>query len=511
MTSSMSAKGGSAFGGKRQSVTSSLLWLFIAEIVFNFSGYIIHAFLARFFGPSDYGRYSLVITLATMIIMLIGNGIPTAMSKYISGIFETKPGLVLIIKRQAAIIQILFIGVATLIFYALAPLIAWLLNDLSLIPLLRLSAFILPTFAAASFYLYFYVGIHRFRLQSILKLVRSAARIILVILLAYFFHLKGSVAGYIFAPATVFLTAWIIDRFWINRNFPKKTSETFDWKKLLRYAWPVTLFMIFYEIMNTIDIYMVKSILKSDYLTGIYNSALTAGRIPFYLFQALTLAMLPSISRVTEKNDYKEANRIISQTFRLLVMFLLPIAIIFLVYSAPIIQFFFGSSFLEGNTPLKIIAAETGFLTIFYIMSFALNGAGKVKIPMYVALAGMLLNAILNYLLVPPYAILGSAIATAINSVFIALISLFFAQKYFGVFIKIKALLRIALAGAVMYFCSYFFPPQKWIFILWGIILSGVYILVLYILREFTKDDVETFKKILLSGKNKEDIYIQNK
>jgi len=58
-------------GEKKQSVTSSILWLAIAEIFFNFSGYIIHAFLGRMLGPADYGRYGLVVTLTTMIIMLM--------------------------------------------------------------------------------------------------------------------------------------------------------------------------------------------------------------------------------------------------------------------------------------------------------------------------------------------------------------------------------------------------------------------------------------------------------
>lgn len=489
---------------KRQSVTSSILFLTIAEVFFNFSAYIIHSFLGRFLGPADYGRYGLVVTLTTMIIMLIGNGIPTAMSKYISGIFETRPEMILAIKKKAAMLQAILIGAVTIIFFLMSPLIAKILNDPTLTPLFRISSLIIPSFAAASFYLYYYIGIHHFNLQAILKIVRSFARISFVIGLACLFGLKGSVAAYIFAPASVFIAAWFIDRLKINKQLPKETHLQFDWKKLLDYAWPVMLFMLFYEILISLDLYFVKALLHNDSLTGIYNGSLTIARIPYYFFYALTLVMLPSISRTTAQNNIKETSAIITRTFRMMIMILMPLIILMIVYAQPIVQFFYGNRYLDAVFPLQILAGGIGFLTVFYVMSFALNGAGKIKIPMYVSLTGMILNAILNYILVVKYGIAGSAIATTITSILITIIILFYVRRNFGELIKLAKLFKFLLAGTIMLAASFFFPPQKWIFILWGVILSGVYILALYILREFTKDDIATFKKIFLLKKSKD-------
>ncbi|MDP1620613.1 MAG: oligosaccharide flippase family protein, partial [bacterium] len=111
------------------SIAKSALWVTFSEIIFNLSGFIIHSILGRVLGPADYGRYGLVITLTTMVIVLIGNGIPTAMAKYISEIFETDPRLVLRIKKQAIILQTLIVGTITVVFYASAGLIAAALGD----------------------------------------------------------------------------------------------------------------------------------------------------------------------------------------------------------------------------------------------------------------------------------------------------------------------------------------------------------------------------------------------
>ena len=56
----------------KQHIVKSVFWLTTAEIIYSLSGYAIHAGVGRILGPEGYGRYGLVITLTTMIIMLIG-------------------------------------------------------------------------------------------------------------------------------------------------------------------------------------------------------------------------------------------------------------------------------------------------------------------------------------------------------------------------------------------------------------------------------------------------------
>ena len=140
----------------------SLFWLSLSEIVFNLAGYIIHSAMGRILGPSDYGRFGLVVTLTTMVIVLIGNGIPTAMSKYLSETFEKAPEKIYGIRRAAAKLQFFLMGSLTVVFFLMAPLIAALLNDPGLTPLFQLSALIIPAFSAASFNAFFFTGLHYF-------------------------------------------------------------------------------------------------------------------------------------------------------------------------------------------------------------------------------------------------------------------------------------------------------------------------------------------------------------
>ncbi len=475
----------------------SAFWLTVSEIIYNLSGYIIHSAVGRILGPADYGRYGLVVTLTTMVIILIGNGIPTAMSKYLSEIFHSHPEKVQPIKKQALKLQILIISAITLLFFLAAPLIARILGDLSLTNLFRLSTLIIPAFASASFYFYYYTGIHHFNLQSILKTLRSLFRVIAIITLAFFFHVEGSVAGYIVAPLAVFLIAYLIDKFKISSKFPKNSTESFDWKKLANYAWPVTLFMLFYELFISIDLYLVQGILRNEHLTGIYNGALTVARIPYFLFYALTIILLPTISKSTSQNNHQETFSIISSSLRLMLIMLFPAVLLLSFYSSQVLTLFYGATFSEGAAAMSILSVGVGFLTIFYVLSFVMNGAGKVKIPMWISLGGLIFNTALNYILIQKYALLGSASATALASFLIMILMLSCIRQNFAVSIKLASLFKIIAASITTLAALFLLPNSQLLFILSSIVALGIYFAILYTSKEISSQDLQLVKSLL--------------
>ena len=495
-------------------LAKSTFWLVVSEIIFNLSGYIIHSFVGRILGPADYGRYGLVVTLTTMVIVLIGNGIPTAMAKYISEIFETNPRLVLVIKKKAIILQSILIGAVTIIFFLCAPFISFILGDPSLTPLFRISTLIIPAFALASFYFSFYTGLHKFNVQSVLKTLRSVLKVVAIVGLAYAFRVPGSIVGYALAAFSVFLIAFSLDWFKYTPELKKAAKSqnlslqaTFETKKLINYAWQIILFFLAYELLISIDLYLVKGILHDDYLTGIYNASLTVGRIPYYIFYALTIMLLPVVSKTTAVNNSEETNKIIGQSMRLMTILLVPSVILMSQFSRPIIKIFFSVKYIDAAYPMSILAYGVGFLTIFYVMSFVLNGAGKTKIPMWISIFGVAINTILNYILIRRYGIVGSAVATTITSFVAMLAILYYVKRDFGTIFKLKSLAKIIFAGVVMFGASSFFSKGEIIFMAWSIILFAGYLIILYALGEITKNDIDYIKQI--ATKKKKEVEIQ--
>lgn len=489
-------------------IAKSAIWVTFSEILFNLSGFIIHSVLGRFLGPADYGRYGIIITLTTMVIILIGNGIPTAMSKYISEYFETNAGMVKAIKKQAIILQSIIIGGITLIFFFSIPFICKALGDPSLIPLFRISTLIIPSFAAASFYFSYYTGLHKFNIQASLKMLRSVTKIAFAILLAYFFKVEGAIVGYILAPISVFVAAIAIDRFRVSKEINSKIQtekeNVFPWKNLVNYAWQIIIFFLAYELLISIDLYMVKGILRDDNLTGIYNAALTVGRIPYYIFYAMTIFLLPMISKSTSQNNHEETSKILNQSIRIMLILLVPMIVLMSIYAKPILFDFYGAKYLSAAMPMAILEYGVGFLTIFYVMSFALNGAGKTKIVMWISIFGFAINAILNYILIKKYSITGSAIATTIASFIVMVWILYYLWRDFKVSIKFTTALKTVFAAALTYLASLFFSKGNFTFIIWSAILFVFYLFILYILKEIKKDDIGIIQNLIKRKKKDE-------
>jgi O-antigen/teichoic acid export membrane protein len=171
-------------------------------------------------------------------------------------------------------------------------------------------------------------------------------------------------------------------------------------------------------------------------------------------------------------------------------MFLAPTVALLSAFAPSAIRFFYGAKYTPAAPAMSILAVGLGFLTVFYILTFTLNGAGKNKIPMRMAILGAGLNAILNYLFIPRWGIIGSALATSTTSFLVMLALLFYAHYQLAAFIQPKAVAKyLILSGALYWLGVHIFPQGRFIFIGWSILLMATYILALIILKEIDKKD----------------------
>lgn len=482
------------------SLSRSLLWLTLSEVLFNLSGYVIHSVVGRTLGPADYGRYGLVVTITTTVIILIGNGIPTALSRYLSEAFEAHPERVFVIRKTAIRLQVLLMGVVTFAFFLLSPFIAGILGDSTLAPLFRLSSLIIPSFAAASFYYYYFTGIHEFSTQAILKSFRSVARIVIIIGLTLVFGLSGSILGYILAPLSVFFLGLWFDAKSRSR-FPKGSQEVFPWQELFAAAWPITLFLLFYEVFISIDLYLVKILLRNDEQTGLYNAALTLGRIPYYLFYALSIVLLPALAKLKSIGNHEEISRIMTNALRYSAIILVPIALLLAAYGSPIISLFFGQKFISAAASLQILSFGLSFLTVFYVVSSGLIGLGRAHLAMWLAILGTVLNVSLNVFLTPSFGILGAAWATTLSSIVVTVATLVIMQLFVKTPVRLGEFLKIALAGILLFLGTQVFQLTSPFFLLPATLLGVSYIVLLFFLRVLTREDFNAFAAVFLGKK----------
>ncbi len=478
-------------------ILSASLWLSLSELVFNLSGYLIHSFLGRFLGPAEYGRYGLIITLSTMIVVLLSRGIPIAMSKYLAEIGTDKSKLdkILFIKKISWRAQILITLTITLVYFSLIPFFTWVFGDNSLKFPLQLSTLIIPAFSLATFYVYYFVGIQQFKKQALLKMSRAVLKVIAILSGAFVLSLEGAILGHALAPFLIFLIALSIDPYRSQKPSKNFHFKNFSWQKLFAFAWPVTLFMIFYELMLTTDIYLVKALLKNDELTGLYNAALTIGRLPYYALYFLTLILLPKVSEAVANKSKAELSALLTKTIKTIILLLFPTIALIAAFSPSAILLFYGQKFLAAGTTLSILALGMGFYTLYYILAFILNGAGHNKIPMQSALLGVIINFGLSFFLIQKMGITGAAWANNISAGIIMLWLIYAVEKKVASFLLPKTILEALLLSLLIFFLAKnYLAGGQFLFIFWSVLLMLAYLAILFLLKEVSKNDLLAIK-----------------
>ncbi len=413
----------------KKTLTLSFLFLVFAEFVYNISAYVIKFGLSRNLSIDEYGKYSVVISFTTMLIVLVGRGVPTAMNKRISE-QGSNWGKILAIKKISEKLQTYIILSITVLFFLMAPVVAHFFKDESLTNLFRLSSLLIPTFALSSFHVAYFNGLRAFGAMTTLKIFRGIFRGIFIILGAYFYGITGAIVGAIIAPFSVYLVAIVFDKFVVKKPTDIKISK-YPYKNILSYAYKFLAFLFFYEFFTRVDLYLIKFFLHSDKLTGLYDAALTTALVPYFGVFALTFVLFPTMSKLSATKESEKIKKLLTRVLVFLVISLGASSLILLFFSDYIINVLFGVKFEEAYSLVPLMLGGTFFGTIFYIFASVLNGSGHTKITSSIVAIALLFSIALNSIFLPTHGLCASALIFSITSTFMGVSVLFFVYLKF--------------------------------------------------------------------------------
>ncbi|UCG54303.1 MAG: flippase [Dehalococcoidia bacterium] len=465
------------------------LYLIIANGVFSVVGYIIHFWIGRHLGPAEYGIFGVVIYLMTTVNLFITSGFPQSASKYIAEDYSRAGSII----RDANRIQFVFCIIIFGLYFGLSGVIANLFDDPSLTSYIRISTLGIPAYAFFSVYSVGYLnGLRRFSWQALASIGSSITKLAVVfgsVLLG--FGVGGALVGYIIAAIVGFVLAWKF------LNPLKKSKSNFGWKKLVGFGIPATIFAATFFLLMNIDLFVVKAIGGGEAETGYYASATTISRVPHFLIAGLAMTLLPSISRSTSLNNIELTKSYIQQSVRFMLMALIPGVLVVSATSADLLTLLYSSSYLEAAIPLSILVFGVALLTIFYVLSNIILGINKPWIVLSIVLLLAGVDIALSVFLISSYGLVGAAWATTITGLIGMSLVAGYIFTRFRTLICIKSLLRILFASGVVYGTTYFIPSLPlWLPAIY-IGLSLVYIGILWVTKELTKDDLNTVMKLI--------------
>lgn len=476
------------------SIERGTFYLIVAKFIFFVTGYLIYFVLGKFLlSPAEFGIYGVVIAVISIIDMVLISLMEQPVSKFIS----EQPNLSEIIKRKAMKFQFFASIVAFFAFLAVAPFVAALLNDASLTPYLQLAAFFilfLPIFSIFGGYLN---GLKEFVKQAKLNIFYVVVKMFLVlsltcILIPYGLALYGAIFGFLISAIVGVAAGFYYVRF-------KKPTGSFNFHKLVDFSVPIVVFTILTNFLINIDLFAVKALtpaLSSDALAGYYIAALTIARAPIMIILATSLVLFPLVSSTTSQQNLRKTRFYIENAVRYSLLVILPVAFLVSATSEQLIPLLFTLEYLPAATALSVLILGLLFYSLFIIFATAISGSNRPWISVLLAFGMVIVSLALNLFLVPNYLTLGAAVATTTAMFLGFLVSGIYVLWKFKTILNIKSFIRILFASIVIYVIALKIQISGIYLIAGYLILLALYVLVLYFMREFKKQDLDVLKNM---------------
>ena len=247
-------------------------------------------------------------------------------------------------------------------------------------------------------------------------------------------------------PDQIILAAWIMsiafaaNTIWMLIYYAKEyypihlELDIVFIKKLLKSAIPIGIAFFIIQLYNSLDSqmleYMFSDKSKSNYFNGVYGAAhqvVLAAMIPSGILQGAFFPQFAQKYKIKEEFDSLMRNY---STMTFLIG----------IFGGMLI-FFFASDFVDMLTPNEFAEtapilqylAFTILITYVNISYFApLIAAGKEREVLWANAAGLLFNAVCNFILIPEYNVYGAAVATIASEIGVLILLIFMFKKYFG-------------------------------------------------------------------------------
>jgi stage V sporulation protein B len=464
-----------------QSRLTGAIFLMAAQAVVLLLGYITHPIIGRLLGPGSYGIFSLVLSVQSIFGLFLTLGVPVAIARFVAQ-DEAHAQSIL---RQGSRIQIVVAITLAGLVAAASPLIAWLLNDRALTTYLAFTAIIIFCQALYPVYAPYLSGMHRFNKQAALTTLYAVAKLAGALALIYFFQVYGALAGFAVGGLAAALIGW----FW-TRSIGGRAPTKLHRPAFLSFAGMYVLILVGLQVLISLDLFMVKAILKDNILTGYYSSSVTLSRISYMLLQALGFVLLPSVAKLTQPgSSRREAAQFISATIRYLIALIVPAVALAAATSKPLLILFFSKEYIPAAASLTILMVGVGSLAFYLLLSNVVSGAGKPQVSLYIISGLIVMSSALGSWLIPAYGLVGAAWQTTITSLVGLTIISAYTFKKFAIPVPLRSTINILVATAVAVSITYAWQATAITLLPQYVVVGLIYILVLFILQEVTPDD----------------------
>jgi O-antigen/teichoic acid export membrane protein len=250
------------------------------------------------------------------------------------------------------------------------------------------------------------------------------------------------------------------------------------WKRMMRYGLPILVAGIAFAINEQFDKILLGKLLPqniADSEVGVYSACYKLGLFMVLFRTAYTLGIEPFFFSHADKENATQTYATVTKYFVIFGSFIMLAVIVFAdLFKSIMIR---DASYWEAMKVVPLIILANFFLGIYTNLSVWYKLLDKTYIGAWISIVGAIVTLALNFLLIPKFSYMGSAIATIAAYGSMMLISYFMGQKHYPIPYdkkKIGGYLGLSMAFSIASF--YFFRENYFI----GIALLILFLYFIY-------------------------------
>ncbi len=275
----------------------------------------------------------------------------------------------------------------------------------------------------------------------------------------------------------------------------KRVSLYFKQLNIRRHLQPViylSFSSIAIELYNAIGV-TILGFIGTDTQVGLFSNANKIVRLIQSVISAIGSVLLPKLSYYYMINDQNNIDKLVNKALKIMMLITIPSSLGLIGIADELVPIFFGDSFNDAITTLKILAAVLPILVLNVLFGIqVLIASGQERRYLYTVCIGALVSLALNPPLISFLYQDGAAIASFISEASVAFCTILFAKRFVKFDRDITCYIQVLFASICMFVIvssiEYINLNLNKLYILIISLLTGVisYFIILLILRNKT-------------------------
>lgn len=445
--------------------------------------FLVTIYMARKFGPSDFGIINFTNILVTYFYAASCMGLPglglIEVNKKLKSMKKTIDNIVSLRIVISAIVFVLLIIVTLFIRKNIVYKMMIIINGLTIL--------------AASFYLdWVFSGLQEMKYNSISVIIKNSVYSILLIIILYF-NIYNSI--YIVpitltlgtALSSIYLFRVYLKKYKLGFNFSINKKES---KYFLGNSWPFYFNGLFALINLNMDTILLE-IMKGDYYVGLYNSVYRIASALILCVGFIYIPLYPIIIKSFNDGSIELLSKIVNKLRKLIITISVPLAFGGIILKNQAMVTIYGKEYAKASNTFMILMLYTALLFIREIYGYELNSWGLQKRYMKSVMISAIYNIVSNLIIIPYFGIEGAACNTLISEVINYTMMRHYSREKMKIKYENGYILKILISTAVMLAVIAIFKALTLNAVYLAAIGAAIYGSLIFILKIFTLSEIK--------------------